>query len=211
MTSGAAREDLVVLVPCGNMEFAVKGLLLRTRSLGIREVSCRFLKHPGHDPGCRSTGVDLLRGYSRTCQHALLLFDREGCGREDVSREDLEGEIEGRLHRSGWGDRAAVVVLDPELETWVWSDSREVDRILGWQGRHPALRTWLVQQGFQTEGQTKPDRPKTAMTEALRIAGTPQSSALFQKLATEVSFRRCQDPAFLKLTVVLRQWFGVHD
>lgn len=209
MTCGAAREDLVVLVPCGNMEHTVKGLLSRTESLGIRPVSYRLFKHPERDPGCCLRGADFLRGYADTCKHGLLLFDREGCGRENLSREDLEAQVNARLRRSGWDDRAAVVVLDPELEIWVWSDSPHVDGILGWTGRQPTLRAWLVQEGFIEENQIKPSRPKEAMRQALRIVRKPATLAMFQQLAMKVRFRTCQDPAFLKLTNVLRQWFGV--
>jgi hypothetical protein len=33
------------------------------------------------------------------------------------------------LFTSGWENRAAAVVLDPELEIWVWSDSPEVEAV----------------------------------------------------------------------------------
>ena len=53
--------------------------------------------------------------------------------------ENLETEAEQRLSSSGWDDRAVAIVLDPELEIWVWSDSPEVDDVLGWRGRIPRL------------------------------------------------------------------------
>ena len=208
MSGEAPRGDLIVLVPCSNMEHALLGLLSRGESLAIRPVTYRILKHPQRDPGCRLRGVDLLRQFAGKYRHALVLLDREGSGEETLSRSALEDEIEGRLRESGWGDQAAAVVLEPELEVWVWSDSPEVDRILGWQGRDPPLRTWLVRQGLLAEGQPKPARPKDAFERALYQVRKPPSSAVFRQLAETVSLRRCEDPAFLKLRDVLRRWFG---
>jgi hypothetical protein len=140
-----------------------------------------------------------LRPFANSHQYALVLFDREGCGRGQLPREEIEREVEDRLSRNGWGDRAAVVVLDPEVEIWVWSDSPHVDKILGWEGKQPGLRTWLQTQNFLASDQLKPERPKEAMQTALRKAGKSRSSALYFQLAEQISFNRCIDPAFIKL------------
>jgi hypothetical protein len=139
------------------------------------------------------------------------MHDREGCGRDDRSREALESEIEANLARSGWDDRAAAVVIDPELEVWVWSDSPEVATILGWTGRQPTLPQWLDQQGHGTPGQGKPQKPKKAVDDALRLSGKRRSSSIFRQLAERVSVHRCTDPAFLKLKTLLRTWFAATE
>jgi hypothetical protein len=191
------------------MEHAIRGVLSRTDSLRIRLVRCRILKHPHRDPGCRLRGADLLRRYVSTYRHALILLDREGSGKDELSRDALEREVRDRLSRSGWGDRADAIVIDPELEIWVWSDSPEVDNVLGWHGRRPALRAWLVEKGLLREGQSKPDRPKEALARALHVVRKPPTSGLFRQLAKTVGLQRCQDPAFLKLKTVLQEWFGL--
>ncbi len=106
------------------------------------------------------------------------MFDRIGSGREGQSRADLERTVGERLHTSGWSDRGAVVVLDPELEVWVWSDSPHVDRALGWHGRTPPLRDWLSERGLWDAGAPKPGDPKRAVEEALRHVLIPRSSAI---------------------------------
>ena len=187
MSNASLRGDLIVLVPCANMEHAIRGVLSRTDSLRIRPVRCHLLKHPHRDAGCRLRGADLLRRYVSTYRHALILLDREGSGKDELSRDALEREIGDRLSRSGWGDRGEAIVIDPELEIWVWSDSPEVDNTLGWRGRRPALRAWLVEEGLLAEGQSKPDRPKEALAEALFVVRKPPTSALFLELAKTVS------------------------
>jgi hypothetical protein len=121
----------------------------------------------------------------------------------------VESEVEHRLSRSGWGDRAAAIAIDPELEIWVWSDSPEVDNVLGWQQREIRLRDWLRNEGFLTGENVKPNEPKRAVDEALRIAGKSRSSSIYRKLAQRVSVSRCEDAAFLKFKATLRKWFGM--
>lgn len=208
MTSDPANKDLIVLVADTNMRFCVEGLLSRHRSLTSREISRDVYKHPHHDPGCLLRGHDFLRPFSRQYAHALVMLDREGCGRDDSTREELEAAIEQRLSQSGWGGRAAAVVIDPELEIWVWSDSPEVDAVLGWAHEKPTLAEWLTAEGFRAPDQQKPDRPKEAVEQALRIARKPRSSAIYLQLAERVSVNRCVDPAFVRFKRILGDWFG---
>jgi len=211
MTPEPAVKDLVVLVADGQMKSAVEGLLTRGRSLKCRDVSSDIYVHPAKDPGCLLRAHDFLRPFCRQYHRAVVMLDREGSGREGLPREELEAEIEQRLSTSGWGERAAAIVLDPELEIWVWSDSPEVDAALGWSGRTPSLAAWLVSQGYRVPGQHKPQEPKKAMEEALRIARKQRSSAIYLRLAQRVSIQRCADPAFTKFKTVLQRWFGVPE
>lgn len=207
MTNAAASKDLVVLTADKNTQFAVRGILSRHRSLAIRKPEADFFVHPEKDPGVFHNAHDYLRVALKTHRHAVALMDREGSGQEDKSREALEEDLERRLFRSGWQGRAAAVVLDPEIEIWVWADSVHVDHELGWSQRDPGLRTWLRTQGYLAEGSSKPQRPKEAMEAALRAVRMPRSSAIYENLAEKVGLSKCQDPAFLKFRNLLRDWF----
>lgn len=202
-----AAKDLVVLVADQPMVFTLRGLLSRHAALGIRPLTFDIYSHPDHDPGCLLRGHDLLRLYVKRYSHALVIFDQEGCGREEAPRETLEHEVEDRLSKSGWGDRAAAIAISPELEVWVWSDSPQVDSVLGWSGRQPDLRSWLVAEGFAKTRQSKPGRPKEAFEKVLRQAPKAKSSSLYRQLAERVSVERCVDLAFLKLKATLQSWF----
>ncbi len=131
----------------------------------------------------------------------------DGCGREEESREALENQVETQLHSTGWDDRARAIVIDPELEVWVWSDSPHVPAALGWKGDLPALRRWLIEHRLWTEDQPQPDDPKAAMEKILRINSRPRSSSIYEDLARKVSLQRCHDAAFLKLRETLVAWF----
>lgn len=209
MNSGTSLLDLVILVPGKDEQVTVGTLLSRRReSLRIRKVTYQILPHPRRDPGCFLEATDVLQPYQAAADHALVLFDHVGSGQENRSAEDLETELNRRLANSGWHDRAAVVVIDSELEVWVWSDSREVDVALCWEGRSPGLREWLRSQDLMKTEAIKPDDPKRAVERALREARIPRSSAIYGQLASTVSLERCNDPGFLKLKNRLRSWFG---
>ena len=211
MSSASERRDLIVLVADRNTEAAVRGVLSRPKSLGTRSVEVVIRIHPEKDPGCRLRAHEFLRAFRNRYARAIVIFDREGCGREAEGREALEADVEERLAKTGWTDRAKVIVIDPELESWVWSDSPEVDNALGWAGQAPALRPWLAERGFLDEGETKPNRPKEAVEAALRLAHKPRSSAIYRELAESVSLRRCADSAFQKLITTLQSWFPSED
>ncbi len=200
------RKDLFVLVADDTMRLAVEALLSRYRSLGIRSVEARVVTHARRDAAVLRECHEFLRPFLSLATHALVMFDREGCGSEEP-REALEADVEARLAQNGWELRSAAVVIDPELDVWVWSDSPHVDATLGWRQHGIHLRTWLAERGFLQPGHGKPERPKEALDAALRNSNKRRSSSLYFDIATRVSFERCADPAFLKLKSTLQRWF----
>ena len=203
----AARSDVVILVADVCMEATVRGLLSRSPALRIRQVQFDLYRHPEKDPGCRARGVDFLAPLSTEYEHALLMFDHEGCGDSRTSAIQQEAVLGAALARS-WGDRAAALVIEPELDIWVWSRSPHVESVLGWSGRNPALRDWLVESGFLVDRMAKPSRPKEALEAALRCVKKPRSSSLYQALAERVSLQECVDPSFVRFRSILTKWFG---
>lgn len=204
-------KDLVVLVADLDAENAVRGLLQRWKSLGIRQLNegkqLDIRRHLQRDPGCRCNAEGFLEGFVRTHGHALIVFDHDGCGWEDRPPEKVESDLEARLSKAGWAGRNAAVVIAPELEAWVWSDSPHVTSELGWHGRDPTLREWLESENFLAATESKPSDPKAAMERAMRHAQKPISSHIFARLAETIGLNRCKDRAFLKFKTVLREWF----
>lgn len=207
MTSHSAEGDLVALVADKNIEYALRGLLTRSSAFAIRGIASRVLVHPQRDAGCRTRCTDLLRPYINRWSFAMVVFDHEGCGEEDSSREELEQRVEKTLFKNGWSQRAAVIVIDPELENWVWSESSIVDEIAGWNDSTTTLRDWLRANGWLVGNAAKPARPKEAFEAALRKANEPRSAALYEQLARRVDFSGCADPSFLKFKATLQGWF----
>jgi len=210
MTSG--ELDLVMLVP-GEDERALFRTVLTSRpeSLGIRRITFELLKSPNRDPGCFHDGPGILKTYSTRARYALVVLDYEGSGRDTLEQAEtpagIADDLRARLERFGWLGRAEALIIEPELEVWVWGDSPHVDRALGWERRDPRLRRWLLNEGLWNQGAAKPARPKECMERALREVHKPRSSALYADLASIVSLERCRDPSFLRFRDIVCQWF----
>ena len=205
-------NNLIILVADRNTQFLMQGLLTRHQSFGIKDLSAsldQIFVHFQRDPGCYNQCSEFLRPFALDYNYALVIFDHEGSGQENKSREEIENELENKLSLSGWENRAKVIVLEPERESWVWSDSPHVEKILGWEERTPSLKTWLQTNGFLENDEIKPARPKEAVEEAMREVRKPRSSSVYQRIAEKVSFKNCTDASFIKLKETLQAWFSI--
>lgn len=201
------RFDLFCLVADKNMEAAVSTLLDRPQSIGMRPVTHRMGRHPERDPGCFHTGADFLKPFRSQARHALIILDYAWDGVPAATGVDLEGALESRLAQAGMEKWAKAVVIDPELEAWVFARSPHVSRILGAGGSTADLRRDLEVQGLWASGEPKPQDPKAAMEWVLRQTRQPRSSSIYRRLATEVGTASCTDRAFVRFSDLLRKWF----
>lgn len=203
-------KDLVILVADKNTQYALRGALNRPDALGIRTVAHEFRTHIGRDGGARTTGVDVLARERRRFSHALLVFDLEGSGAADAqSAADLERELDAQLQLH-WGMRAKAIVIAPEVDAWVWGADNALRECLHWP-LEGSIRDWLRSRGFAFDVHDKPARPKEAMEELVSVHRLPRSSALYEKITSRISLRRCVDPAFLRLRATLAGWFPAVD
>lgn len=201
-----SAKDLVILAADKDMENALAGLLTRRESLGLRGIHADIHVNPEHDPGCAQRGVLVLSVLAQRYRHGLLIFDHQGSGREHISPQELQNQLNREL-AAAWGERARAIVLVPELEAWVWSGSPHIAEVVGWRGRPLSIDDWLREQNLLQPGAVKPENPKKAFIEVLHAAQTPRSASLYRQIAEKVSLRRCQDAAFLELRSMLREWF----
>ena len=212
------QREFFVVVADLDAENAIKTLLCdRQPALGIRvdfnpesPPQGDLLRYAGRDSGCLKDAVDLLRAPQRSHRHAMLIFDRDGSGAENEDRREIESDIESKLQSSGWASESvAVIVIEPELEAWVWADSPHVANALGWNSRQDELRRFLERKGLWGSDKNKPDDPKTAMKTALREKRKPFGAPLFSEIASRVGLTDCYDSAFRKFSDTLIGWFGI--
>lgn len=206
------EKDLIVLVADKDMQVAIQSLLRREKSLesrGIGGIRGDVFVHSEHDPSCCGKAQDFLRPFLKAYSHALVIFDFEGSGQEKKhTASELTHDLEARLRSNGWNDdRAAVVVIEPELEAWVWSSSPEVAKRLGWKVERGDLRVWLQSEEFWPADTAKPPRPKEAVEHVLKTVKRAKSSDIYGKIAERVSLRGCQDNSFQRFISILQRWF----
>ena len=176
----------------------------------IAPISVRCVAHPNKDPGVLREGPAFVRPFQDRYRYALLLLDHEGCGREADDRTELENRLQQQLANNGWANRSAAIVIAPELEQWIWLGETHVAQAIDWPtSSRGSLHEWLEKNHLKKTVSTKPTRPKEALRAALRQTGVPPSASIIADIMQRGSYRRCLDPAFLKLLAQLRTWFSV--
>lgn len=210
MSTQSFSKDLVVVAADTQMQRTVETLLqYRRRSLAINtHFSTDAISHPNQDSGCRADAGQLLEPRRNIYGKAIVIFDYHGCGERRLAASELETSLESEFVNRGWGpDRIAFIVLEPELEAWLFGASfRHIERAVGWS--QPAqIQDWLIERGHLPSSTAKPPNPKAAIDAVLYQQKLPRSAKLFGDLARNVSLARCQDRAFQKLRSTLQRWF----
>lgn len=202
-------KDLVVLVADVQQEKTLETLLReRTESLGIQAITFDIYRHPRRDPGVYHEGADFLAAYRPPqYRYALAMLDQAWAGAPG-SAAFLQQALLNNLQQSGWpAESCQVIVLEPELEAWVWAISPHVPQVLriSWAEIHALAQG----RGFWREGEAKPHQPKELLEAILTRQRRPSTAAIFQELARCVGLAHCQDPAFRLLRQTLQWWFAL--
>lgn len=210
-------RDLLVYVADGNMAEAVGGLLDRNQAhlaigcgpfLFDSRTDIKVAKGQ-NDPGVYTRADALMQPYAKEYTHAVVIVDEEWDGSPGASA--IAKRLCEHLINAGWpADRALALVVSPEADVWLWSDSPHTAAALGWES-WDALRPALEQQGLLEPNQSKPSRPKEAADWALRQGPKriPRSSKLYRQVSGKVSVHRCEDTALNEFINQLRNWFPV--
>lgn len=208
-------NDLLFLVADKNMAEAVGGLLERDQIHSI--IGCGQFKFDArrdikvavgqNDPGLYVRANELLRPFAAEYMRAVVIVDEEWEGSPDA--HDIERRLFEHLADAGWSEENSLgLVVRPEADVWLWSDSLYSAKALGWAS-WDVLRPALEKQGLLAAGRTKPERPKEAAEWALRNGDkkAPRSAALYRQISSQVSIKRCVDDALARLLGALRTWF----
>lgn len=202
------KKDLVIVTADQDAEFTVKRLL--QRELGMFDIAAftwEVIRHPGRDSGCRVRSKDLLRDLQNSYRYAIVVFDFEGCEPpRGHTKLQVAAAVEGDLARNGWRDRSKAILIDPELENWIWMRHDRMAQAIRWEGQQE-LYGWLEERALVDPGQAKPPRPKESLHKVLRQKQVRPSASQFDAIATMAPLRQCTDPAFKELMDTLAGWF----
>jgi hypothetical protein len=139
-------KDLIVLTADKDMQQLLSGLLPRMPKVYASEVrtfSYDIKVHPLHDCGYKGYG-DFLRVFAQNYAYAIVLLDYEGSGFHG-SPADLAQAIENDVAQNGWQEKNACIVIEPELENWVWVNSPHLAEAIDWASIED-LHQWLDQE-----------------------------------------------------------------
>jgi hypothetical protein len=205
-------RDLVILVADGTMKAVFDAFFDRDR-WDLRLQCGAFDLWPQedifHDPlhtdgGVHKSAHQLLRPYLNTHIRAIVVLDQQFGG--ELPAEQVRLEILQNLRANGWAeDRCSVVVIDPELEIWLWQDNANVAQAIRFTG--PSVRQHLQQVGKWPVGAAKPLDPKETIQEFIKPHRALKTKVVYSRIARTVSVARCTDPAFQLFAGTLRGWF----
>jgi hypothetical protein len=208
-------KDCLFCVADGTMAAVLEGFFSRDKfyaSLGCSPFSVDLKKdivvaRSQCDPGVFKRAYDFLAMYRGKYRHAVVILDAEWEG--SPGPQAIQAKMEEHLRAAGWPPpEGLAVVIVPELEAWLWTNSVHSAQVLGW-GALPDLREALRDSGQWPQEASKPPRPKEAVKWALRSGPKrlPHSSSLYRQLASRASLKTCRDQALKSLAYALRQWF----
>ncbi len=180
------------------------GALSRPPAMGIRPIRFKIWVHAGRDGGVRVSGAKMARTGKGQFDHALVIFDYEGCG-DQAPVNEIERNIDSQLE-CDWEGNARAVVIAPEVDIWMWGNDNALGEVLRWQEGN-SVREWLCERNWQFDANGKPLRPKEALEALRKHQREPRSSRFYEEIALKLSLRRCSDPAFIRLRDLLRAWF----
>ncbi len=206
-------NPLLFLVADKNMEHALLGFFERdcwwkAAGCGRIDIDPRrdIIVAAGQcDPGLYARARELLRPFRETHEHVVVMIDAAWDGSPGAS--SIRSAVSTHIETAGWSkDAGLALVLDPEVDCWLWSPTPHTATTLGWR-TWEELKTALEDRSLLDPGRTKPAAPKEAAEWALRQKRRPRSSALYKRVASQVSLRRCEDPALQELVAALQSWF----
>lgn len=200
-------KDLIVLVPDKNIKFGLEALLRRTQSLKIRPIEFDIFIHPERDPGIYNDAHNFLRGFIDKYKYSIIFMDYEGCGQETKNVVELHNEVKSNLEKNGWKNRCEVIVLNPEVEVWLWVDSHHFYSFFDFND-YEELKEFLMKNGKWGRKQNKPDKPKEAFEYLLWIKRIPRSSSLYKSFAEKINFDKCSLDSFISFKAIIKNWFN---
>lgn len=161
------------------------------------------------DGGVYKHAHRILEPKLATHRHAVVCLDRKAKGLPPAGR--IRGNIASNLRASGWPrERTAVIVIDPELERWLWLDHPICEQAFGYDrssyGR--SMRSMMEEQGQWRATDEKPHDCDSALAWAGRRRGRKCWPAhVFKSMLSMAPVDLCVDPAFLQLRDTLQRWF----
>lgn len=206
-------RDCVFLLADSNMKGSFEGffsrdsfhLSLACGSFDFDSTQDIIVAAGDNDPGLYTRGHELLRTYQKTHRHAIVVIDAEWDGSPGAS--SIRDNMINNIRKTGWLEESfRVIVIDPELEVWIWQQNEHVAEGLGYSSFEDLMSDTTVRTAWP-QGQPKPVNPKETLEAALKKKRIPRSSAIYKQITGCVTVRNCQDAAFQEMLEALRAWF----
>jgi len=212
------KRDVVFHLADGNMEAGFRAFFARDdwhHALGCRRFTIDpdserdiFRKGGQTDGGLWKHAHTNLTPFRALYDHAVIILDADfdpHPGAKVLCKDIAKG-----MTSAGWApDSFCVVVIDPELEAWLWAPNQNVALAFGFDSIEE-LRTPLEQENLWEAGKPKPGDLKAARDRAAKLGGKKTGGPLFKGVFGGISSRalgKCVEPGFKTMRKALQTWF----
>lgn len=141
-------------------------------------------------------------------RYAVIVLDADFEPHPGV--ETLRADITKNMLGAGWAEGSfCVVVIDKELEAWLWAPNVNVAKAFG-HNDFEQMREALAQRNLWDAGAPKPNDLKAARNLAARLGGKRTGGPIFRGVFEGISKRACdlcQENGFITMRTALQTWF----
>ena len=207
------KKDLIIRVADADMERFLHAILNKPKALGIRPIQFDIERNTDArgDSGMRANGVELTRMDKDDYHKEVLMWDYQGCGHEHKkSAQIVATETQDHLDRISWQDNSAVIIIEPELERWLWYCEQAIAAHL--QKTVTELQQWsetYANQQNMSLADLKESDPKGLFVyivcTRLRRTRTPRNYEQIGKHASIKNLQTCE--SFRQFIKTLQTWF----
>jgi hypothetical protein len=200
--------DLLVVLEGSKDRTVMEAVLSRPDDLGIQAIAFEL---EARSSGVRTKGPDVSRERRREFQFVVCLWDHKGSGREEEPASQAQGEVQNQLNRKTLKGCSKALVIDPEMEIWLWQDRTAIAKVL--EVEEIQIEKWLDDwQRKQCPAQIVQTLvrqfPKEALEEVIQRVDEKHDSALYGRIAAAANFKLWgREPSFRRLQRTLRRWF----
>ncbi len=172
------------------------------------------------DSETRSKGADFLRKYNKRYPNAMIIFDPEGSGLEDIDIETERENIANRLSSNGFTN-VEVIILRPELEILLWlydSNKQDYNKVLkDLLDQKDNLYHKLKNENKIQRNSFKSIRPKETFKELLKQKRIPVSATNYKEMIQNMyintsqnvnPLQDCNDLSFKCFYDTLIKWYS---
>jgi hypothetical protein len=194
-------DDLLVLTPNGRWTAFIEEMLARSLHLGIRDIRFSSVTLSlGQEHFLQNCGAALSGLRRSRYEHCLIVIDEDRS--DDEQLENLVSQLEVL-----WGLKAAVIVAQPSVESWMLEGHRAFSRIP--QLRGIDVRRWFAETGVWPLGTDTPDQPRHALEALFSAFRIEPSNAHYRLIARHFPIRLDQlnSSSLRKLIAQLNRWF----
>jgi hypothetical protein len=186
--------------------------------------------HPGHDSGVSKDPQLVLLPERNRYDKALVILDQAWSGAPDA--DEIVANIETIAeHEARWQrERFEVILIQPELEAWIWQRNIHVCEAFEFSGSENELWDLLSLRSLELDSRSKkhvfvpvdtlaalapawslqdpkPTNPKGVVEALTRHCGSGPASGVFNEIARTIGVRNCVDKSFHKMRDALCRWF----